>query len=222
MNSTSEKKRSKLFRSPEFPKEFVQDLETFLSLSPEDRRIISDFYETRRLFLSSFTEDELKELSQRTQEKDERVLKDIGDIIQFFLRQVAVKDVLIEEIENDLGLLGRTSEEIRSVTNFFANILSKQPDYKNRALKIAASNATIDTLDSIGFSTDVRAVYDRSNNLIDFVPILIVRMIIEGTKREEEVLFQVNKEKLEQLMEMFMEQKRRMEEISVRTQLRKE
>lgn len=216
------KPKLKLFGSSHIDEDFTHDLNCLLSIFPENSQFILQVYQNRKALFDSLNKKEIKQLTESTK-LSEQTLKDIHRITRFLLRAIAIGNVTIDDINSDLSVIERNSEEIRQIQTFLESILIKHPNLKKDTRKIIVSNETIDTLKSVEFSIDVRAVYDNTDDsdvLIDIVPVLIIRMSLEGDEKENEFVYQLGMKSLNAFCEVLEKQKRKLEEVTKRIQLK--
>lgn len=215
MASKQVKTPLKLFATTEPPDHFLRDLDVFFGLSPEKQEQVQKFFDARERPYASLEEREKEALISLTGLPREEV-ENLARAIRFLITALAGK-FTIEDIATDLKGLGQKLTEIVIIKQFLNRIISHHNDIQIRIQREATANQTIDTISTLSFSVDLRAVYDTEDkNLIGCVPVIVARMRLEGGNEENEIVFQVSREKLDQLCEMLEVQRQRLAEFGNR------
>lgn len=210
----------KLFESPDVDEEFLVDLRTFADLPPSAlAKILAYFTTTSRPFHrpSKATRRQLATAADIPYASATRLAR----FLPFLIGRLVDPDYSIDDLVNDLRLLQQPDKVVTKLRRFLDAVVSAHPDLRQKVVDLALSSETLETVEELGFSIDFRGVFDDEANAIKrVVPILIVSMVLGGGSQKHNVVFQLNIEKLEQLLEMFAEQRLRLQSATPMVQVR--
>lgn len=192
---------------------FEQDAALIAGLTSEQRDAILQLFSSRAPTLKAIDEDELEQL--RRESLTEKDLEGVYRFIRFVLPAVTRKQLTIDEVDGDLGQIASLTSEARdSVIRYLRTFATDCPQFAIAALKREFSRDTVPTIRSIGFSTDARAVFDEEQKLLGFVPVLLARLRVEGLRKEEEFVFQMDADTADKLCELLVEERTKLGKLA--------
>lgn len=205
----------RLFRGTQAPELFVRDLESLLALPADAQNEVVALLRTRDTILAEIQPEELRDLEQRTGSSRDALTNGF-DVVRFLLREIATSRVSVEQAIEDLRTLGRSDEDVATVGGLVRSLLDTRTDLVAEVRKTRHALGTLDTVDSLAFAIDFRAV-EEDDEVVDLAPVLIVRMGIDG--RKEDVVFQLNQRLLGQFVQRFSEQQAKLEAAADRVSI---
>lgn len=207
----------KLLLDGESREAFSEDIDRILGLSDKDLSEIREFYLKRDEPYSILDDDEEIALQKRV-ELTGTQLSSISRCLTFIIQSVVLGDLSVEDITSDLEQLERGREDLDKFNSFISSLVSV-PSIDLETRKAASEQSIIATVDSFTCSIDARAVYGKEDEIIGVVPVLIACLVIDGQEKKQEIVFQLSKNKLDQLYNMLGKHKKRLDDFNSRIEL---
>ncbi len=211
-------KRRLRFASVEAKEAFLRDLDVCLGLPAESWNAVVRYFSARSDPYKPGSAEDREDLGRDTKLPREDI-RGVTHCFSWLVRQLALTGISVADMIEELVSLGRQPGELKGLKGFLDTIAERRSDLKVFVLRDAAASATIDTVEGLGFSIDMRGVHDDDDELTDVVPVLIVRMELEGAEERKEIVFQLGMDKLDQFMGMLAEQKAKLANLASRVRL---
>ena len=196
----------------------IYDLRLLIEAIPKIDNDLIDFYKNYS-DPSEIFGDLIEILADTKYDKAE--IKNVQRITRRVIKNLIVNKKSLDDLAKDFRELGYDSNQVITAIKYFDMILDQYPNIKADILREEYTNKVVDTITSIGFCMDSRAVY-KDNKLYDLVPILLTRMTLMGDNKEEEHVFQLSNGKLEQLINILQKEHIKMQEFKRRVNLANE
>ena len=191
----------------------LKDLDAFFNLDAETRDHLSREFCRREKPYRFPAPHERDAIRGATRIVDD-VIVSIGRLVRYFLRHVGLRNISLADIQEDLRISGFSDQHCNLVTSFFTPILEAHPEITKELREQNAASLSMPTVDGIGITENLRAVYDINDRLISVVPVPIVRLVLEEMNNKHEVVFQLSASHLDDLCDALTKHRDRLTEFS--------
>ncbi len=215
MSEKVKDRKFKLFDSYDSDPQFSDDLRVFSGASNQFQEKITSFFTSRGRVFDQLRKSEVKSLIQGSScSKDD--IEDALCVLLFILKRMAARKLSAQDVIDDVSHLDFPSEQTARLESFLRSVTEKHPKLADEMKLIRASQSTLDGVRALNFAVDVRAVYDDDDQLVNVVPLLIVRLGLESSSKykDSDVVFQVNGDALNHICELFDEQRKKMSQAA--------
>ena len=216
----TDKKKLSVEISDEDRNALSEDMKIFFSTSSETKQRMRDFYSGRPRPYKRLTEDEAKIIIRETKITEDAI-KSIHRFMQFAFSVIGRKKTTLDEFRGDIEILGSSKEQVGEFRDFFEPFIEKDQLGKTIRKEREAKSGLL-TLDSVGFSYDIRAVQseeDGEEKIEDLVPVLIVHMSFEGHEEKKEITFQLDDVDLSDFRDLLAEADSKLKKFAERISL---
>lgn len=200
----------KLFGPGNLPEpHFQRDLGTFLSLQAEQWQAIADWFLSTEDFSP---EDSLSNAEIVTSTLLPQQFIASAALIRYILESWHKYELDLVDIQRDLLLLGRTSEEIDRVGEFLKPLEQIKGRVFGEHVRTLQEDAVLPTLYDVNIVCDVRAIFEdlpypapdgssvRHTRLLEFRPVVLMEILTEDFfRRKQKLSFQMNEEEFVEL-----------------------